>query len=348
MFGVNQKSLPSNAYYGMQELGQLGIETVEIEPGQPSGMWNGVLMRFEKCLLRSTLVYILSSAYLSKRRILNSCEIICATSDRAGLAIAFLKWIGLVKRPLIWCTMNLYDTYQSKFNLLGKFIIRKLVHCADKMITFAGQSQRENIANQFKLDLNRVSFIHWGVDIEYYKPKSNGESNDYLFSAGGECRDYSSLFAALEEIDLPVKMVAPNSLLDRQNIPKNIQLITNATLQDVKELINHSRLVVVPTHANHYCVGQWTVFSAMSMAKPVIWTEKQAKEEYAFNHRENISLVDRKKPSTLKEEIKWHLSFKKESMEMGVKAREIMLKKWSMRNYANEMKRIFLSLNNIN
>jgi glycosyltransferase involved in cell wall biosynthesis len=282
--------------------------------------------------------------YLPHRDVLNSVDVICATSDRPGQAIAFLKMVGLVRRPLVWWTMSLYDTYQNSLPRSGRALARALIRQAHVVITLAGLSQRSVISEAFGIPLERVASLHWGVDVAYYSPYQQNDAGEYIFTAGVEYRDFAILFGALRQSYLVLKMVAPISSLVNYDIPPNVQLIHNATLFDVKQMLNGARVVVVPTRSNHYCAGQWTVFSAMSMGKPVIWTEQRASEDYGFQHRHNISFVEPGSIQPLKREIQWHLEHPDESAEIGRNARTLMVEKWNMRHCADELMLILRSI----
>lgn len=335
MFGVHQESLPSNSFYGSRELARLGLDVAEIQPSTRSDWRMGVLSNVERAIRRVAKVGITASKYLPQLDVLNQADVICATSDRPATAIAFLRALGLVRTPLVWWTMRLYDSYQNELPRLGRVLVRALLGQASRIVTLAGQDRRSALSEAFGISAEQVVSLHWGADTEYYSP-SGHPGEEFIFTAGQTCRDFPLLFDAVTQSGIPVKMVAPIRALVGHDIPQNVYLIPGATLAGVKHLLDASRLVVVATLPNHFCAGQWTVISAMSMGKPVIWTEHRAADEYGLVHRANISLVDGN-PGALLREIQWHLDNPEQSAEIGRAARRLAVQKRNMGSYAREL-----------
>ncbi|MFC1711790.1 hypothetical protein ACFLZ1_04370, partial [Patescibacteria group bacterium] len=61
----------------------------------------------EKWLIRETKTgFKIDQALLLYPRILN-CDVIIAVGDSAALPIAFLKWLGVIKKPVIYITIGI-------------------------------------------------------------------------------------------------------------------------------------------------------------------------------------------------------------------------------------------------
>lgn len=338
VFGVSQTHVPSMCLYGSVELRRRGVSVTDIEPSPSFTRQSWRMFRMERILERVTGVRVRASAYLPYVRELNQADVIFATSDQPGLAVGLLKALGLVRPPLVWIAMSVCDNHQRRA-MAGKAVLRGLVRKAH-VVTLAGKTPRQGLVERFGLRPEHVTFVHWGIDTEFYKVAAEPADREYLFATGEAYRDYPTLFSAAEGLGCRVRVVAPLSAFGGVRIPRNVEIIPGATLDDVCTMMAEASAVVVSTALSSFSAGQWTAMSAMSMGKPVIWTEPAPAAEYGMQHRVHLSMVPPGDAAELGTEILWHRNHAEESARIGQNAARLIRERFTMDAYAAELEAV--------
>lgn len=124
----------------------------------------------------------------------------------------------------------------------------------------------------------------------------------YVFAGGDSLRDYETLLAAVEGLDIPVR-VATNQ--DLGPLPASV---TSGPVryEEYEELIAGARLVVVPMQSTRRAAGLITYLDAMALGKPTIVTKSPAVGEYVEHGRTGL-VVPPKDPRAMREAISWVL-----------------------------------------
>lgn len=193
-------------------------------------------------------------------------DLIISHSYNSGFILSLFRSIFRVSSPPhividIGC-LNGGNEIQYQINL-----IRFALKSVDGLI-YHSRINEEFYSKHFS-SIDRI-FIPFGIDPEYFKPLSDSPRNDYALSIGYAKRDFSTLIDAWKSIDFPLKIVGVNKRIDKREINSKIEFIPKVPINQLKEFIHHSKMVVLPIENEKYSVGQMTFLQSMAMQKPVI------------------------------------------------------------------------------
>lgn len=112
-----------------------------------------------------------------------------------------------------------------------------------------------------------------------------GEETDspFIIAMGSANRDYATFLAAAEIAKMPCKVVASPRVTDGLQIPANVSVESGLSPSQCHELVQKSRLSVVPLLDPNVASGQVTVIESMRMERAVIATESAGTKDYVRN-----------------------------------------------------------------
>lgn len=153
---------------------------------------------------------------------------------------------------------------------------------AKRFVVFS-RMERDLYARVFRIDINKLDFIHWGVN----QPKIDNEPIEegaYIASIGGNARDYRTLIDAARTMPGTkfVLVVRPENLRGL-DIPSNIKVHTNLPLRAAMNVLGHSKLMALPLMGSQVPCGHVTLVAAMHLARPVIVTDSTGIADYVEN-----------------------------------------------------------------
>ena len=177
--------------------------------------------------------------------------------------------------------------WSFNFAALPRGIKRRLMTRAfrdvDRFIVFSTM-ERELYARYFDLPVERFTTIHWAMGpLAMDPPDRPSIDGDYICSLGGNARDYPTLMAAmalLPEIRL-VAVVRPDNL-QGLTVPPNVSVRTNIPFADACNILNYSRLTVVPLIGSEVPCGHVTIVVAMQFGVASVVTRSTGLDDYAI------------------------------------------------------------------
>lgn len=202
---------------------------------------------------------------------LNKFDLIYGINDTSGVALAFLKKLGLLKTKIVWISAGLVNNLTSRpKNIVTKFF-RWFLPSADLILSW---SPLETSAYK-GIGVNS-EFVPLEADVDFYTPDYS-RLGEYIFSVGRDTgRDIQVLFKALKISGHPLKLIADDSSINAQ-LPKNIELMSQRiSFEDIKNLYKGARIVVVPTKEISRVSGQTALLEALAMGKPIIASKTKA------------------------------------------------------------------------
>ena len=206
---------------------------------------------------------------------LNEEDVIFCNGEQLGIPIATLCY-SLPRRPKIITLVNNLNRPRGRLAL-------KLLNVAGKtdMFLTCTNSQVEFLRNYLHLSENVVHHISSqpAIDTSFFTPgqASYKKVRPLIASGGLEKRDYITLAAAIQDLDVDVKVCAfsPNASKLKSSFPKVMPSNMSCgfyELYDLVQLYRDSDLVVVTLLENNYEAGLTTLFEAMACQRPVIIT----------------------------------------------------------------------------
>jgi glycosyltransferase involved in cell wall biosynthesis len=151
--------------------------------------------------------------------------------------------------------------------------------CVDRLVYFSA-NQGPVLAEHLGLGADRLRHVPFGVDDETFRPPAVEDGGYVLVVGRDRGRDWPTTFAAVEGLELPVKLCCRPSDLAGRAPPANVELLGYVDRQRYRELLGRARVVVVATRAVAYPSGQSVLLEAMAMGRAVVATATPALGEY--------------------------------------------------------------------
>ncbi len=256
----------------------------------------------------------------------------------------FIKAVLHIKKPK-WVLLD--------FNVTGLIGERKtfkqklLYYLASRTDGVVTISESEENALRALFPHKKTLFLHLGTDIEFFKPQKVPEENFILSIGRDPGRDFKTLFEAVKDLDIEVKITAlPNQLKHLEPLPKNVT-VHNFTPQELVEQYARAKLVVlplnIPDHERNNAMGCSTLVEAMAMGKAIVVTRTNTMESYVEDGR-SAALVERNNERALHATIERLLRNKDERRKLGENARAFAVEQCSADQFAEKLSSYFTSL----
>ncbi len=225
----------------------------------------------------------------------NKSDIVFSTVDVLGIPLVFLKSIGILKPTLVYATIGLFERLpQLKNKTYFTKILHRLFHSVDRWISY-GWSEYCQVKSCFfdNQSKNRLFFIPFGVNCEYFKPRKIDVMYDVVSIGGDVNRDFSSLVKfAFRNPSVRIKVITNDFLANRdfQVRPDNIDLLIDVPFNNLLYHFNSAKIVALPIHENSYSGATTTLLQAMSMEKAVV-VSKVGAIEHGYDFADQINLL---------------------------------------------------------
>jgi glycosyltransferase involved in cell wall biosynthesis len=215
------------------------------------------------------------------------------------LAAAAGAW-KLVKRsdqPLVAWLFNTEGLNSRAKRLIGRVplsqVDRFVVHATTEV---AGYSRLLGIAEE------RFEFVplQYGATVETEKPV--GQDEPYVFATGSGYRDYETFFAAVSKLGLRTLVLASDRVLDGLQIPSNVEILEQITRPEIRRLVRHARVNVVPLNDRALTAGLVTIVETYRHGRSLVTTQRHGLEDYC-HHGVNSLCADLFDPKSMAEHI---------------------------------------------
>ena len=276
---------PREFFYGFTELEAAGLAARLIEEVDLGGGTEGLLSRAATPLTHAAaginvglLTRLGSSQSLAQ---LNPFEIVVATTNNQGMALALLRRLGRLEARVLFIPMGVLPAGASP---LRRAVTRRLL----RGVSLAPLSRAEETYLVGALGPDQdVAYLPFGVDDKFWTPPPEGGSNGgYVLSIGNDPRrDYATLAAAWRPEYPPLKIVtrlpvpASDGTVEVVAGDWNRQILSDA---EVRELFRGALFVVLPLTDTIQPSGQSACLQAMACGKAVVISDiaRKAVEEH--------------------------------------------------------------------
>jgi hypothetical protein len=181
------------------------------------------------------------------------------------------------------------------------------------------EEERDLFTQTFAIPRERVACLRFAHSLWSRVDGPIGDGG-YVFAGGDSLRDFETLAAAVDGLDVPVRIGTNNPLGE---LPPNVTG-GPVTPDEYNDLLADARVVVVPMRAAaRRGAGLITYLNAMALGKPVIVSDTPAAREYVEQERTGL-LVPPEDVAALRGAIEWAFdpANADEAREMGRRARE--------------------------
>ena len=195
-----------------------------------------------------------------------------------GSAATSVHFFMLLNKLRLIPKTKLIATTHFMFNdFMAQFVDRIIVYSSS-------QIKRHHPSIQ-----NKYIYIPLPADGEFELCQSV-EPGDYIFSGGGDHRDFKSLIEAVKGLNVKLKIVTfSRKTFDYTGeLPDNCELMWRMPRPDFLKLIAGSLFVVVPLLKGRYPHGHTTIVQAQCLGKAVISNTDASVEDYITDHQEGL------------------------------------------------------------
>ena len=163
-----------------------------------------------------------------------------------------------------------------------QYIFATVLGRVERFAVFS-QMERALYASALKIDINKIDFVHWGVNPPTIEAEPI-EAGEYVASIGGNARDYRTLLDAARSMPGTrfVIVARPENLVGL-NIPQNVVIHTNVPLSSAMNILGHARIMALPLVGSAVPCGHVTLVAAMHLGRPIVATDSTGVADYVEN-----------------------------------------------------------------
>ena len=273
-------------------------------------------------------------------------DVVVSTVDTCGLPLALLKWLKLIKTPVIYISQGLaHRLHSRRGSLIGrvtKYIYSRFLQSIERVLVL-GEGAAFPVIDELDINSDDVFVLQFGVDDQFWTPYSVEKYGDYILSVGTDAaRDYPTLLNAID--DQFVRIIS------RQRIPdnllgSNVQVSSEHSFLELRNIYRGARFVVVPLHDVDQPSGQSVALQAMACGRAVIITCTQGLWEPQYmRHQETCYLVNPGDVQNLRETISYLCANPEEVEKVGANARRLVESRYNVRSLASDLQRHIIEL----
>lgn len=194
-------------------------------------------------------------------------------------ACGALKVARRDSRPLISWMFNT----EGLGSTLKRAVARQALGRVDRFVV---HTTREKYAYSRLLNVpvNRFEYVpfQYGATVESGEP--DGQDEPYIFATGSGYRDYETFFTAVSKLGYRTLVLASDRVLDGLAIPSNVTVLDQLTRPEIRKLVRHARVNVVPLTDEAITAGLVTIVETFRHGRAVVITRRPGLEDYVFEN----------------------------------------------------------------
>jgi glycosyltransferase involved in cell wall biosynthesis len=200
--------------------------------------------------------------------------------------------LGSVERTVPWFIRA------RRLGLLAhaRLVVTNQLHLSDEQLRYVERNivySQTWIEAQRRLVRERAVFVPLPADGDISAAAAAACDGEYVFAGGGAGRDFPRLIEALQNTDIPLRIVtfSPTALGWNDELPANVEVEWTMPVQLFLERIAGARIVVIPLRDPESDFGQTTLVQGLALGKPVVATRAPGVVDYINDGAEGF-LVD--------------------------------------------------------
>ena len=334
---------PDEMLYGLNHLDHGRFQVDFIELNHDTWSWFKFFCYPIEYLMRIRLKIGFSlHLVLDNLKKIRQADIVISTGDICGLPFGMLKCLGRVKTPMIYITHGLSDRMEkfpekSVTRQFFTFFYGRFLRCTERILVL-GEGSAGPLIKIFALDSNRVSYLFFGVDTQFWTSGNESSAGSYILSVGSDpARDYETLLKTITDEHLKVVTRLP---IPREWLREHVEVSSDFTDIQLRELYQHARFVVIPLKNVAQPSGQSATLQAMACGKTVILTRTRGLwDPKHMQHLDNCYLVEPGDIKDLKQAIQYLSDNPGEVERIGRNARRTVEERYNSSSMATALER---------
>jgi len=197
--------------------------------------------------------------------------------------------------PSILLDIEWHWRYRNKLNL--KNILNRnhhrLIAQGSTFLTVFCEEERRTYSEAYGIPLTKILWHPFCSDVDESVNSVNHERGKYLFTGGLHDRDYHTLFNAIRDTPIKLRVAAPEAHFNNIKLPDNVTILGTISYKQYLDEIEGSIGVVLSLDSTSEtcslrCPGVITYLTAMRMRKCVIVNELLGAASYITNGKHGI------------------------------------------------------------
>jgi len=280
-------------FWGLCHLNAFGIEANFLDPEQ---VYPQALSRFLRKILSTYWIHL--SVFW---KLFSSDIIFTSTAFGTQLIYTLLR----TSHPRwIMHDFNITGFLGKRKTRKQKIFAFMVSRCAG--IVTLSKKEEDMLKEDFPHLSKKIAWIPFGADLKFFSPTPVEEKRQILVVGTDPDRDYRTLFAACEDLDIPVVVTTISSRLTPLGPLPRFVSVRRFSPQELVQEYNCSAIIVIPldtTRRLNDAMGCSGLFEAMAMGKAIIATRTFTMESY-ITDGENGLLVRERDADDLRTAIK--------------------------------------------
>jgi glycosyltransferase involved in cell wall biosynthesis len=192
-------------------------------------------------------------------------------------ATGLLKFAGRGDRPLVAWLFNTEGLYTP----LKRSVARACLRQVDKFVVHSTR-EIQGYAELLGLPAERFEFVplQYGATVETEQPQDQDEP--YVFATGSGHRDYATFFEAMAQTGFRTLVLASDRVLAGLTVPPNVEILEQLPRPEIRRLVRHARVNVVPMNDDALTAGLVTIVEAFRHGRSLVITQRGGIEDYVF------------------------------------------------------------------
>ena len=275
-------------------------------------------------------------------------QIIFSDGEQIAIPLALLlKFLNWGKRPQHFTIVHILSV-GKKVRFFDWFGIQSAI---DLFFVYATW-QKQFIQERWQVPEERVILTPFMVDDGFFVSELAGSAltredlslsdAPIICSVGLEFRDYPTLLAAVQGMDVQVMVAAGSPWSKRadttegQEIPANV-LVRRFSQYELRDVYAMSDFVVMPLYEVNFQAGVTAILEGMAMEKAIVCSKTAGQTDIIVDH-ENGLYVPPEDAVALRDAIQYLLQNPAEAARMGKNGRSLIENKMSLKKYVERLK----------
>jgi glycosyltransferase involved in cell wall biosynthesis len=334
--------------YGLDEIQAAGMGVGHnLEPGREQGVSGRLTGAALDRMVRLAGGYSGDFAsVLACRSELNRADVVFSTVDTLGIPLALLARLRFVTTPIVYAAIGLPERLVQLRTRLARRSFERAYRRLHTIVAY-GWGEVDALRSWLGGDGQRVVFVPFGVDTEYFRPEAFRTLDFDVLSIGADPRrDFALVFELARRLpDRSFRVVA--SAAHRQALvapPPNLIVELDVPFPTIRERLGAARTIVLPVKDNSYSGATTTLLQAMATAKPVVVSRTAAiARGYHLEDGSNCRLVPPGDVAALEHAVSAYLADGGEAAAVGVRARETVERHLTWQHYTDAIHELLVS-----
>ncbi|MDH3301047.1 MAG: glycosyltransferase family 4 protein [Acidimicrobiia bacterium] len=214
------------------------------------------------------------------------------TADSDGIITVFpqlaaatgsLLAAGRKDRALVSWFFNTEGLSSPVRRSMARFALRQV----DRFVVHSTR-EIESYADLLGIPSERFVYVplQFGATVEMAKPDDLDEP--YVFATGSGYRDYGTFFDAVAALGYRTLVLASDRVLEGLTVPDNVEILEQITRPEIRRLVRHARVNVVPLNDGGTTAGLVTIVETFRHGRAVVITDRPGLEDYVFDGKNSL------------------------------------------------------------